>query len=136
MRQDTRREDTEEKFIQAALEIARDHPSKKITVSDICNKANTDRKTFYNHFKDIFALFDTIMKRNSGKMRNELMISDDPLNETFFIPILKHISRSMLLHRTLMGQIRHFPVKHFLYDVLYEKVKRNCNESIISNLYL
>ena len=94
----------------------------------MCKIANTDRKTFYNHFKDIFALFDTTMSQNSEKMRNELIIGDEPLNETFFIPILRHISKAAQLHKVLIGQIRQFTVKYFLFDVLYEKVKRKCNE--------
>lgn len=130
---DMKCDETEERIIQAALEIVKDRPYKRIGVTEICKKANIGRKTFYNHFNDIVDLFDTIMKRNSVKLSGELMISNDPLNETFFIPILRHISKDILLHRALSGQIRHFPVKYFLFNTLFDKVERKCRERGITD---
>lgn len=37
----------------------------KITVSEVCNKANINRKTFYAHYADIYALMEALEHQSS-----------------------------------------------------------------------
>lgn len=49
------------KLIQDCLfELLKDKPLTKITVKDICLKADINRTTFYRHYKDPFDLMDQI----------------------------------------------------------------------------
>ena len=49
--------DTKEVISNAFLELAKEKNPDNITVTDICNRANVVRKTFYYYFEDKFDLF-------------------------------------------------------------------------------
>lgn len=52
--------DVKEMLAQALIEIARQKPVDKITVTDIVNRCNTSRRTFYNHFIDKYELISWV----------------------------------------------------------------------------
>lgn len=45
---------------QSLLELLREHPIEKITIKDICQKADINRGTFYSHFSDPYDLLEQI----------------------------------------------------------------------------
>ena len=45
---------------QSFLEIMRDKPINKITVKEVCVKADINRATFYAHFTDVYDMLNTI----------------------------------------------------------------------------
>jgi AcrR family transcriptional regulator len=45
---------------QSLLELMRDRPIEKITVKDICEKADINRGTFYAHYTDPYDLLTQI----------------------------------------------------------------------------
>jgi AcrR family transcriptional regulator len=49
---------------QAFLEVAHEKSFASITVQDIADRANVNRGTFYAHFEDKYALFDTIIRED------------------------------------------------------------------------
>ncbi len=49
---------------QAFLEVAQEKSFAAITVQDIAERANVNRGTFYAHFEDKYALFDTIIRED------------------------------------------------------------------------
>lgn len=53
-------QDTEQKIMDAYGSIAAHKELSKITVSDICKKAQIHRTTFYGHFEDINALRNSV----------------------------------------------------------------------------
>lgn len=49
---------TDQKIQKALIELLQDKDINKITVKDICNRANINRSTFYAHYIDIYDLMD------------------------------------------------------------------------------
>lgn len=100
---------------EAFLELVREKPFEKITITDIVNRADLNRSTFYAHYGDIYAVVeeiqDEIVSRNmelirSIKYRNILR---DPmpylqgitaiLQEN--IDLLRHLGHTAQLHARL-----------------------------------
>ena len=67
----------------ALLELMKEKPYKKITVREICEKSNTGRVTFYNHYDDKYDLlldcFDN-MQRNATERFRTLQKQNNPDN--------------------------------------------------------
>ena len=67
---------TTKKALASSLkELLSEHPYKKISISDICQKCNINRKSFYYHFKDKYDLVNWIfdsefssLKKSSDEM--------------------------------------------------------------------
>ena len=51
---------TKKALANALKEVMVEKPFEKISVSDICNKCNRNRKSFYYHFKDKYDLVNWI----------------------------------------------------------------------------
>ncbi|MDO5138846.1 MAG: hypothetical protein Q4D71_10380 [Oscillospiraceae bacterium] len=57
-----RRQETVKSIRKAFMELALSHDPEKITVSDICKKAEINRSTFYSIYFDTADLLDDIEK--------------------------------------------------------------------------
>jgi len=60
MKKDRRVEYTKMVLRQSLLELMRENPISKITVTGICEKAEVNRGTFYAHYKDPYDLLEQI----------------------------------------------------------------------------
>lgn len=54
------------------LELLKEKPVKKITVSEICALAKIHRSTFYTHYQDIYYLFDEVIADTETSLRRQL----------------------------------------------------------------
>lgn len=52
---------------QAFLELLREKPYEKITVTDIVNRADINRSTFYAHYPDVRGLVESLMEQTVDK---------------------------------------------------------------------
>ncbi len=104
MKTDARVRYTKMMIQKVFLELLREKPLKRITVSEICNKAEINRATFYKHYLDVYDLKDRLQDqamekfltlittlKEGGSARNVLIsiLSSFPDNEllrslTFF----------------------------------------------------
>ncbi len=62
---------------QGLLSLLQERPINKITVTDICEKADINRSTFYTHYKDPYDLLKQIENELSLKIQKAI---DRPLN--------------------------------------------------------
>ena len=60
MKSDRRAQYTKMILKQSFLEIMRDKPINKITVKEVCEKAEINRATFYAHYTDVYDMLNTI----------------------------------------------------------------------------
>lgn len=56
------------------IEELQNHEIQKITVKTLCDKADINRSTFYLHYKDVFALWNSLQQEILGRM-NEILYS-------------------------------------------------------------
>ena len=56
---------TKKALSEALKEALKTKPFKKITVSELIESCNINRKTFYYHFDDIYALFKWMLEQEA-----------------------------------------------------------------------
>ncbi len=65
--------DTKEKIIEKYIELVLKTKDANISVTEICEKAEVSRKSFYRYFQDRYSLVETIFIREiEGPMRAEI----------------------------------------------------------------
>ena len=60
MKNDPRTRYTRKVIQDAFLEILKEKPVSRITVKEVCDKAEINRGTFYRHYQDCYDLLDKI----------------------------------------------------------------------------
>ncbi len=69
---------TKERIVQAYLELEKERPVEKITVTALVERSQITRKTFYYYFKDIYDLMEYRMEREMKRVMEETMSQPDP----------------------------------------------------------
>ena len=72
------------------FELISEKDIKKITVSEICAKADINRATFYRYYLDVFDLLDSIKKEFEDELKAAYMPKDESEKT------VKHFSKAML----------------------------------------
>ena len=72
------------------LELISEKDIKKITVSEICSKADINRATFYRYYLDVYDLLDSIKKELEEELKEAYMPKDESENT------VKNFSKAML----------------------------------------
>lgn len=91
----------------AFLELIRTIPIERITVTDIAEKADINRGTFYTHYKDVLALVEEIQNEMTHKMleiadsRSYLEFCCDPFPS--LAAASKYISENEYLYRAMIN---------------------------------
>lgn len=85
MKTDRRTKYTKNVLKEALLELIRQKPFQKITVSDICTLADVSRPTFYTHYSDVYSLLDDIGQDilNSGNLETISRLDPDDSDAIF-----------------------------------------------------
>ena len=92
--------DMKEMIARAAAELMMDGNTRKLTVTDIVDKCQITRQTFYYHFDGIPQMIEWIFQKRLDQLIDETWTMDDPEAgiRSFFIMALNaapYISRSM-----------------------------------------
>ena len=89
---------------EALLKLLAEKPLNKIAVSELCLFAEVNRGTFYNHFYDVFDVYESIENDlyNEVKAKLENIKSDD-LNKPFFKEIMLLIYKNADLVRLIIN---------------------------------
>jgi AcrR family transcriptional regulator len=85
---------------QSLLELLRERPIEKITVKDICEKADINRGTFYTHFSDPYNLLEQIENELLGEIASSIASS---LKAEAISGLLEQIFESILKNKELCG---------------------------------
>ena len=110
------------------LDLLKEKSFEKITIKEICNKANYPRATFYNYFEDKYDLlefyFDFLLK-NSGF--HEYLENDISTYEVFdklydYLKQYKDDIKSILVFNEQDGELVHYS-RRFIRNIILEKMK-------------
>ena len=98
---------------------------KEITVSELCKTAQITRGTFYNHFFDVFDVYDSIEQEFIDQLKERVESTDvTHLDSKFIFEIVQLIYDNYDLISTLVGD--------FKDTMLFEKVYEFAREKYIS----
>ena len=94
------REITKEKLATALISAMEETALDKITVKELIEKAEVNRKTFYYYFPDIYGLLEWVISRESNKLITEIQNNRDYENA------LNDVLDSIEKHRHLLNCIK------------------------------
>ena len=112
------REITKEKLATALISAMEEKALDKITVKEIIEKAEVNRKTFYYYFPDIYGLLEWVISRESNKLITEIQNNRDYENA------LNDVLDSIEKHRHLLGCIKDSVGRATLERVLYRELEQ------------
>lgn len=109
---DARIEKTKLALTKAFGELLREKSIEKITINELCNKAEINRITFYNHFSDKYDFFAQLLLELNNKATKDLHFriihSQDNINETL-LTFLEICIDSFLEYKDIILSIVHNP---------------------------
>ena len=112
------REITREKLAAALISSMEEKALDKITVKEIIEKAEVNRKTFYYYFPDIYGLLEWVISRESNKLVSEIQNNSD------YEKALKDVLDSIEKHRHLLNCIKDSVGRATLERVLYQELSQ------------
>ena len=112
------RERTKEKLATALITVMEEKALDKITVKEIIEKAEVNRKTFYYYFPDIYGLLEWVISRESSKLITEIQNNRDYENA------LNDVLDSIEKHRHLLNCIKDSVGRVTLERVLYRELEQ------------
>lgn len=75
---------TKKNLYEALIDLLKDKSFETIKVSDICEKANVNRSTFYDHFTDKYELLEDMIKTVQESFEDELSSFEGEKNSRKF----------------------------------------------------
>lgn len=105
----------------AALKHAMEHKKlSKITVSELCTACNVNRKTFYYHFEDIYALLKWMLEQEAIEVvKNFDFIVD---TEEAFRFVMDYVDHNKHIINGAFDSMGHEEIKCFFYNDLFSVV--------------
>ncbi len=97
MATDRRTKYTKSVIREALFDLMEDRPISKITVTDICRKADINRSTFYSYYEDVYELLSSIQ----NELFENVMLSLS--SENWFEDLLKLVDENRDLCKVLIG---------------------------------
>lgn len=127
-------EATERRMEQVTLELMKTSDLEHITVRAICEKANVNRTTFYEHFLDVYDLFDKM----ETEMRKGIIDRYDTDNiKAFsissFIPLFAHIKENRYFYNIVLKTRNTFPIKQGFERLLNDVLRPMCEKAGITD---
>lgn len=70
--QDRRIQKTRQALQEALLELIQEKELSRVTVKELVERANVNRKTFYNHYSDVYGVLDDMENELIGKLAGRI----------------------------------------------------------------
>lgn len=124
---------THRKIQEIVFHLLKDHPIKEITVSQVCKKAKINRSTFYDHFEDIYELFDVTQLNKRKELFTSFIKQSNPIEKFNFYDLqsltqfLSFIKENGWIYSIVLKTRQSFPILEGfeeLYKVLIDPLKK------------
>ena len=126
-KEDLRIRKTKATLYKTYLDLITQKDYDKIKISDICKKANINRSTFYDHFKDKEELASSLLMDTKKELLNEInTISNNNSLQDYLYSItikIKEILETNNVIKTLILSNLNL-IKNTISSILYEKIKK------------
>ncbi|MFQ9587794.1 MAG: TetR/AcrR family transcriptional regulator [Mediterraneibacter gnavus] len=108
------------------LELLKEKPIAKITVKEICERAEINRSTFYKHYQDVYDL----MKKLENEAIEEFEKLLDSYAQNEIIPALVTLLNSLQEHREFLAPL----IANSSKDDFIKRLTAACSEYALSHL--
>ena len=96
-----RKRESKNRIEKVFIDLLQDNELNQIRVSDICQRAQVNRSTFYAHYDDIFALADSIREKLENNVaelyRHEIT---EGFNSNNYLKLFIHIRDNPIFYKT------------------------------------
>lgn len=140
MKENRRIKLTKRLLMDSLVELMQTESIHKISIKQICEKADVNRTTFYAHYCDRYELLEDVEREMEKGIRAEIDKASDDNElekqlERFFRYIIDNIERFRVLLRdckdnTFALGLADLSIKKFLSDEKYIKIKEDAKEFI------
>ncbi|WP_143787839.1 TetR/AcrR family transcriptional regulator, partial [Oenococcus oeni] len=107
---------THRKTQEIVFHLLKEHPIKEISVSQVCKKANINRSTFYDHFEDIYELFDVTQLNKRKELFASFIKQSNPQEKFSFYDLqsltqfLTFIKENGWIYSIVLKSRQDFPI--------------------------
>ncbi|MDN6968895.1 TetR/AcrR family transcriptional regulator [Oenococcus sp. UCMA 17063] len=121
------------KIQEIVFRLLKDHSIKEITVIQVCKKAKINRSTFYDHFEDIYELFDVTQLNKRKELFTSFIKQSNPIEKFNFYDLqsltqfLSFIKENGWIYSIVLKTRQSFPILEGfeeLYKVLIDPLKK------------
>ncbi len=111
---------TKQLLADALITLSNQKPFSKITVSEIVNLCNINRKTFYYHFADIYDLLELHLNNEVSRAVSKFDSNKD-INDTISYAI-DYMSQNPHLKNLIQDPLAREKINHILQKAIYSTV--------------
>ncbi|HRR89497.1 MAG TPA: TetR/AcrR family transcriptional regulator C-terminal domain-containing protein [Eubacteriales bacterium] len=130
IKNDHRSRYTREVAQKTLLRLLCEKPLNKITVIELCEEANLNRGTFYNHFFDIYDVFESIENKFFDEFKAKLdAIKVYDLSSPFIQEIIMHIYLNRDISRLVVGSINNNSFLNRIIQFMRDKYIKEWSEN-------
>ena len=116
---------------EALLKLLAEKPLNKIGVSELCLAAEVNRGTFYNHFYDVFDVYESIENDFYDELKAKVEnIKIYDLDRPFFKEIMLLIYKNADLVRLIINDSNNSDILKRIIDFVREKFTREWSKTI------
>lgn len=116
-KEDFRISKTKASLYRTLKELMKDNNFEDIKISDICNKSNINRSTFYDHYKDKNKLLNSIINDKEQELRES--INSNELPEIIKV-LLNDIENNYDLYKSIIKITGNSMIQDMMIKLIYE----------------
>lgn len=123
-------------------DILAEKPIEKITVKEICEKADINRGTFYSHYSDQYDLYncvvDEILEGVFGRLGDFMMLNDTELlsRATSVFEYLKENAETVtILIESGVSYSTEKRIRNVIKDIYLNKIDKNVDVDLVNATY-
>lgn len=119
---------TKRSLYEGLLEVMKEKTFEDIKISDICDKAMTNRSTFYDHFSDKYELLSSLIEDLKEELNTKLEENKKEYNSTkeYYMTVisllLSHISSNIDIYNAILKKNNNSIVIDMLYNTLIQNI--------------
>lgn len=105
---------TKTALCDALKELMKHKPFSKITVSELIRTCNVNRKTFYYHFEDIYALLKWMLEREAFDVARQFDFLEN--TDEAFIFVIEYVKKNAFFLNCIYDSVGRDELKRFFYQ--------------------
>lgn len=118
---------TRKSLYDALLHLMGERAFESIKVSEICERAMTNRSTFYDHFEDKYSLLNSLLLDLKESLKNELLKNEQiSSSKEYYMEcirlLLDHIDENKKIYLPLMLNNKNGIAMDMVYSTLLEDI--------------
>ena len=121
---------TKNNLYDGLLKVMKEKEFEDIKVSDICEKAITNRSTFYDHFSDKYELLTSLIEDLKKSLISDLENNNketESLKEYYMLVIkslIDHIDSNIDIYNSILKKNNNSIVMDMMYDTVYKDIEK------------